>query len=180
MDGSSCRRIVLYTAHTRMDENQVSFRKHILGIYQVYSQHIHGKSIYLEYTWYIPGKTFLGIPDVCEATAMVMAPQQWTLHCCPPRIPPPPTDAALDGSFARYCASVPPLILTSAALDVAVAAPSEETADPSSQTRLPSGSSRATAAGLRQQGSSAASTSAPSPRGARAACAERRRCGAGR
>ncbi len=67
MDESSCRRIVLYTAHThqsnvciRMDEKQVSFKKHILGIYQVYSRHIHWKSIYLEYTWYIPGKHFWG------------------------------------------------------------------------------------------------------------------------
>ena len=59
MDSSSLNRIVLYTAHTyldnlciRMDENKILFGKHIPGTYQVYSWRIYGTGIY---TWYIPG-----------------------------------------------------------------------------------------------------------------------------
>ena len=75
MDSLSSYIIVLYTAYThlsniciRMDENKISFGKHILDIYQVYSWHVNWKGIYLAYSCHIPGKYYLGIPDVCTVT----------------------------------------------------------------------------------------------------------------
>ncbi len=46
------------------DKNVNFFRKHIPGIYQVYTRFGNDKGIYLVYTWYIPGKTFQGVLDV--------------------------------------------------------------------------------------------------------------------
>ncbi len=34
-----------------------------MKLYQVYTWHISRKGIYLVYTWFKPGKNFLGIPD---------------------------------------------------------------------------------------------------------------------
>ena len=46
------------------DKNVYFFVKYILGIYHVYTRFGNDKGIYLVYTWYIPGKTFQGFPDV--------------------------------------------------------------------------------------------------------------------
>jgi hypothetical protein len=51
-----------------MDENKIFSRNHIVEIFQVYSWNIYGESIYLVYTWYIPEKNFLGVPDVRPAS----------------------------------------------------------------------------------------------------------------
>ncbi len=48
------------------DKNVNFFRKHILGIYHVYTRFGNDEGIFLVYTWYIPGKTFQGFPDENE------------------------------------------------------------------------------------------------------------------
>ena len=50
------------------DKNVYFFVKYILGIYHVYTRFGNDKGIYLVYTWYIPGKTFQGFPDVAQGS----------------------------------------------------------------------------------------------------------------
>ena len=66
----SSSRLIVYLESTHQmhisiqhDKNVIYFRKHIPKMYQVYTRFGKDKSIYLVYTWYIPGKTFQGFPD---------------------------------------------------------------------------------------------------------------------